>query len=178
VFAGYWGNAKKTRETFTKDKWLRTGDVGEWVDGTHVRIVDRIKDIIITAGGKNVSPSEIENDLKTSPYIREAMVVGDGRKFLSALIGIELDTVGAWALRKGLPYTTYRDLTEKEEVIELVGQAVIETNSRFSSVEGIKAFRLLPKELDHEDGELTATQKLKRASMVDAFGELVDSMYR
>ena len=123
------------------------------------------------------SPSEIENDLKTSPYIREAMVVGDRRKFLSAIIGIELDTVGAWALRRGLPYTTYRDLAEKEEVVELIAGEVAATNARFSSVEGVKAFRLIPKELDHEDGELTATQKLKRTAMVDAFGELVESMY-
>ncbi len=93
-----------------------TGDVGEWVDGTHVRIVDRIKHIIITSGGKNISPSEIENSLKTSPYVNEAMVVGEGRKYLTALIGIELDTVGDWALRRGLPYTTYRDLSEKPEV--------------------------------------------------------------
>ena len=178
VFAGYWANPKKTKEAFTKDGWLRTGDVGEWAETTHVRIVDRIKDIIITAGGKNISPSEIENDLKTSPYIREAMVVGDRRKYLTAIIGIELDTVGAWALRRGLPYTTYRDLTEKDEVIRLVDGEVAKTNARFSSVEGIKAFRLLPKELDHEDGELTATQKLKRKAMVDAFGDLVEAMYR
>src|SRR5690606_13605150 len=107
-----------------EDGWLRTGDVGVWVDGTHIRIVDRIKHIIITAGGKNISPSEIENQLKTSPYIREAMVIGDGRRYLTALIGIEYDTVGNWALRKGIPYTTYRDLSEKPEVIALIQQAV------------------------------------------------------
>ena len=116
VFAGYWNKPDKTAETFTDDGWLMTGDVGEWVDGTHVRIVDRIKHIIITSGGKNISPSEIENSLKTSPYVKEAMVIGDGRKFLTALIGIELDTVGDWALRRDIPYTTYRDLSEKPEV--------------------------------------------------------------
>jgi len=178
VFAGYWGKPDKTAETMTDDGWLRTGDVGEWVDGTHVRIVDRIKDIIITAGGKNISPSEIENSLKTSPYIREAMVIGDGRPFLSALIGIEFDTVGNWALRRGIPYTTYRDLSEKEEVVELIEGAVRETNEKFARVENVRKFRLIPKELDHEDGELTATQKLKRSSMMKMFSELVDSMYR
>ena len=106
-----------------------TGDVGEWVDGTHVRIVDRIKHIIITSGGKNISPSEIENSLKTSPYVKEAMVIGDGRNYLTALIGIELDTVGDWALRRGIPYTTYRDLSEKPEVIELI-QGVVDTDQR------------------------------------------------
>ena len=178
VFAGYWNKPDKTAETFTDDGWLHTGDVGEWVDGTHVRIVDRIKDIIITAGGKNISPSEIENSLKTSPYIREAMVIGDGKPFLSALIGIEYETVGNWALRRNIPYTTYRDLSEKPEVVELVEGVVKEVNERFARVENVRKFRLIPKELDHEDGELTATQKLKRSSMMKMFSELVDSMYR
>ncbi|NNE13204.1 MAG: AMP-binding protein [Ilumatobacter sp.] len=177
VFKGYWNKPDKTAETFTADGWLMTGDVGVWVDGTHVRIVDRIKHIIITSGGKNISPSEIENSLKTSPYVNEAMVVGEGRKYLTALIGIELDTVGDWALRRGLPYTTYRDLTEKPEVIELIQQVVDQTNEKFARVENIRKFALLPKELDHEDGELTATQKLKRSAMIDAFGDLVESMY-
>jgi len=177
VFAGYWNKPEKTRETFTDDGWLRTGDVAVWVDGTHVKIVDRMKDIIITSGGKNISPSEIENSLKASPYIKEAMVIGDGRKFVSALVGIEYDTVGNWALRKGIPYTTYRDLSEKPEVVELVQGIVTATNDKFASVEQIKKFRMIPKELDHEDGELTATQKLKRTAMIDMFGDLVESMY-
>jgi len=177
VFAGYWGKPDKTAEVFTEDGWLMTGDVGEWVDGTHVRIVDRIKHIIITSGGKNISPSEIENSLKTSPYVKEAMVIGEGRNYLTALIGIELDTVGDWALRRGLPYTTYRDLSEKPEVIELISKVVDETNEKFARVENIRKFALLPKELDHEDGELTATQKLKREAMLSLFGDLVESMY-
>jgi long-chain acyl-CoA synthetase len=177
VFAGYWNKPDKTTETFTGDGWLKTGDVGVWVGGTHVKIVDRIKDIIITSGGKNVSPSEIENSLKASPYVKEAMVVGDRRKYLSALIGIEYDTVGNWALRRGIPYTTYRDLSEKPQVVELIQKVVNETNAKFASVEQIKKFRMIPKELDHEDGELTATQKLKRSAMIDMFGDLVESMY-
>ena len=142
-----------------------------------MRIVDRIKHIIITSGGKNVSPSEIENVLKTSPYIKEAMVVGDGRKYLTALIGIEYDTVGDWALRRNIPYTTYRDLSEKPDVIELIQEAVNQTNTKFASVEQIKRFRLIPKELDHEDGELTATQKIKREAIATLFGDLIESMY-
>lgn len=177
VFKGYWNKPDKTAETFTPDGWLMTGDVGEWVDGTHVRIVDRIKHIIITSGGKNISPSEIENSLKTSPFVNEAMVIGEGRKYLTALIGIELDTVGDWALRRNLPFTTYRDLSEKPEVLELMQQVVNETNEKFARVENIRKFALLPKELDHEDGELTATQKLKRSAMEDMFGDLVESMY-
>jgi long-chain acyl-CoA synthetase len=177
VFAGYWNNPDATRDTFTDDGWLKTGDVGVWVDGTHVKIVDRIKHIIITSGGKNISPSEIENSLKTSPFVKEAMVIGDGRKYLTAMIGIEFDVVGDWALRRQITYTTYRDLSEKPEVIELIQGVVNKTNEKFATVEQIKKFRLIPKELDHEDGELTATMKLKRSAMKDMFGDIVESMY-
>ena len=177
-FVGYWNKPEKTAETYTDDGFLMTGDVGEWVDGTHIKIVDRIKHIIITSGGKNISPSEIENSLKTSMFIKEAMVIGDGRKFLSALIGIEMDTVGDWALRNNIPYTTYRDLSEKPEVIELIQSVVTETNEKFARVENVRKFRMIPKELDHEDGELTATQKLKRSAMDEMFGELIEDMYQ
>ncbi|MGH2795269.1 MAG: AMP-dependent synthetase/ligase, partial [Actinomycetota bacterium] len=177
VFAGYWNDPKRTKETITEDGWLRTGDVGEWVDGTYVRIVDRIKDIIITAGGKNISPSEIENALKTSPYIKEVVLVGDRRAYLTALIGIEFDTVADWAQRKRIRYTTYRDLSEKPEVLKLIQGVIKETNERFARVEGVRKFRIIPKELDHEDGELTATQKVKRAAISSMFDNLIEDMY-
>jgi long-chain acyl-CoA synthetase len=177
VFRGYWNNPEATAETFTGDGWLKTGDVGEWVDGTHVKLVDRIKHIIITSGGKNISPSEIENKLKASPYVKEAVVIGEGRKYLTALVGIELDTVGNWALRRHIPYTTYRDLSEKPEVIELVQGVVDQVNQQFARVENIRQFRMIPKELDHEDGELTATQKVKRNALEDMFSDLIESMY-
>ncbi|MFO7962224.1 MAG: AMP-binding protein [Nitriliruptoraceae bacterium] len=176
-FAGYWNKPDKTMETIDSDGWLHTGDVGVWVDGTHVKIVDRIKDIIITAGGKNISPSEIENSLKTSPYIKEAVVIGDQRPYLTALIGIELDMIGDWAQRRNIPYTTYRDLTIKPEVLQLIQTAIKDTNERFARVENIRKFRMMPKELDHEDGEMTATQKVKRSALNDIFGELVEDMY-
>ncbi|WP_367137336.1 long-chain fatty acid--CoA ligase [Saccharothrix sp. HUAS TT1] len=177
VFAGYWRDEEATARAMTPDGWLRTGDVGEWVDGTHVRITDRMKDIIITAGGKNVAPSEIENALKSSPYVKEAIVLGDRRPYLVALIGIEQDTVGHWARQRRIAYTTYRDLAEKDEVRELVRGIVTGVNERFATVEQVKKFRMLPKELDHEDGELTATQKVKRSALAKVFGELVDEMY-
>jgi len=176
VFKGYWKKPEATATAFTDDGFLKTGDVGVW-DGNHVKIVDRIKDIIITSGGKNISPSEIENSLKTSPYVKEAMVIGEQRKYISALIGIEWDTVGDWATRRDIPYTTYRDLSEKPEVIELIRGVVDETNKKFARVEQIRKFKLLPKLLDHEDGELTATQKLKRSSMADMFAPLIEEMY-
>ncbi|MFT5221781.1 MAG: long-chain acyl-CoA synthetase [Glaciecola sp.] len=177
VFAGYWERPQQTAEAIDADRWLHTGDVGEWVDGTHLKIVDRIKDIIITAGGKNISPSEIENQLKASPFIKEAVVIGDKKPFLVALIGIELDVVGDWATRRSLAYSTYRDLTEKPEVIELVQGAVDACNEKFARVENVRKFAMMTKELDHEDGEMTATQKIKRSAIHDVFGELIDGMY-
>ncbi|GAA3538626.1 long-chain-fatty-acid--CoA ligase [Aeromicrobium flavum] len=177
TFAGYWNNPEATARTVDPDGWLHTGDVGEWVDGTHIKITDRIKDIIITAGGKNISPSEIENSLKSSPYIKEAIVIGDRRKYLTALIGIELDTVGDWAQQQKLGFTTYRDLSEKPEVIALVQSIVDETNRKFASVETIKRFAMLPKELDHEEGELTATQKIKRSAINERFADAIEGLY-
>jgi long-chain acyl-CoA synthetase len=177
TFVGYFRDQDATARTKTEDGWLHTGDVGEWVDGTHVKITDRAKDIIITSGGKNIAPSEIENAMKASPFIKEAIVIGDRRSYLTALIGIELDTVGEWAQRRGIPYTTYRDLSEKAEVLKLVQSIVDEVNARFANVEQIKKFRMLPKELDHEDGELTATQKVKRSAIAKLFEKTVEEMY-
>jgi long-chain acyl-CoA synthetase len=177
VFAGYWRNPEATAKAIDEDGWLHTGDVGVWVDGTHVKIVDWMKDIIITAGGKNISPSEIENALKASEFIKEAVVIGDRRSYLTALIGIELDTVGDWAQRNKIAYTTYRDLSEQPEVIKLVQGIVDQTNKQFAQVETVKKFRMLPKELDHEEGELTATQKVKRSALAERFTELIESMY-
>ncbi|MBU1865508.1 MAG: AMP-binding protein, partial [Actinobacteria bacterium] len=176
-FVGYWGQPEATAAALDADGWLHTGDVGEWVDGTHIRIIDRIKDIIITSGGKNISPSEIENSLKTSPLVKEAIVIGDGRKYLTALIGIDFEIVSEWAQRKRLAHTTYRDLSEKPEVVALIQKVVDDTNAKFSRVEQIKRFSLLTKELDHEDGELTATQKVKRSIIDDKFGDLIEAMY-
>ena len=176
TFKGYFKNLEATKETII-DGWLHTGDVGRIDEFGHLWITDRKKDIIITAGGKNLSPSEIENRIKISPYVREAMVIGDKRKYLTALIGIESDTVGDWATRKGIPYTTYEDLSSKDEVNELVSMIINDANKDFAQVETVKYFKLIPLELDHEDGQLTATQKVKRAAITEQFAELIESMY-
>ena len=177
TFVGYWNKPEATAETIDETGWLHTGDVGEWVDGTHVKIVDRMKDIIITAGGKNISPSEIENLLKTSPFVNEAVVIGDRRKFLSALIAIDFDVVSSWAQAKRIGHTTYRDLTEKEEVRKLIDRVVKETNEKLASVEQIRKFAFFPKELDEDDGELTATQKVKRTAIEARFRDLIEDIY-
>jgi long-chain acyl-CoA synthetase len=178
TFLGYFKNPEATAETVDAEGWLHTGDVGELDEDGFLAITDRKKDIIITAGGKNISPSEIENKLKVSPYVREAVVIGDQRKYLVALIGIELDTVGDWATRRRIGFTTYADLSSKPEVRELVSEWVEQVNGELAQVETIKRFELLPKELDQEDGEVTATQKVKRRAVESEFAELIEGMYR
>lgn len=178
VFAGYYRNEQATRETVDAEGWLHSGDVGVLDGDGFLRITDRKKDIIITAGGKNISPSWIENMLKVSPYVREAIVIGDQRKFCSALIGIELDTVADWATRRRISYTTYKDLGERPEVIALIGEVVEKVNADLAQVERIKRFAMLPKELDAEEGELTATQKVKRRAIAAMFSDLIEGMYR
>jgi long-chain acyl-CoA synthetase len=178
VFLGYYRNPEATSETVDAEGWLHTGDVGELDGDGFLTITDRKKDIIITSGGKNISPSEIENRVKVSPWVREAVVIGDQRKYLTALIGVEPDTVGDWAIRQGIPVTTYRDLSAKEEVRELIAEWIKVVNEELAQVETIKEFRLIPKELDHEEGQLTATQKVKRRAIEDEFRELIEEMYR
>lgn len=178
VFAGYYRNEAATRDTVDADGWLHSGDIGEFDAEGYLKITDRKKDIMITAGGKNISPSWIENKLKVSPYLREAIVIGDRRKYVAALIGIELDTVRDWATRRQLAFTTYEDLTTKPEVRTLVQEVVDAVNADLAPVEQVKKFALLPKELDHEDGELTATQKVKRRAIAAMFGDLVEGLYR
>jgi long-chain acyl-CoA synthetase len=177
VFVGYYQDPAATAKAKSADGWLRTGDVGEWDSSTHLRITDRAKDIMITSGGKNIAPSGIENALKASPFIKEAILLGDRKPFLAALIGIDWDTVGEWAQRRGLGYTTYRDLSDKDEVRTLVQSVVDGVNARHAPVEQVRVFRMLPKELDHEDGELTATQKVRRSAVADLFADLVDDIY-
>jgi long-chain acyl-CoA synthetase len=177
VFQGYFRNPEATAETVDSGGWLHTGDVGVLDDDGFLKITDRKKDILITAGGKNIAPSEIENALKVSPYVREAIVLGDGRKYLSALIGIEADTVGDWAARRNIGFTTYADLAGRPEVRELIQAWVDEVNQDLAQVEQVKRFTLLTKELDEEDGELTATQKVKRSAIAREFARDVEALY-
>jgi len=177
IFSGYLHNEQATREA-VNDGWLHTGDLGEVDADGYLRIVGRKKEILINAGGKNLSPAKIENALKTSPYIKEAAAVADGRAFTSALIQIEGDLVGDWAMRQGLSYTSFEDLAGKPEVVKLIDAEVRRVNETLARVEQVRAFRLLPKELHQDDGEMTATQKLKRRVVYEKFAGLIEDMYR
>ncbi|MGO9120293.1 MAG: AMP-dependent synthetase/ligase [Desulfomonilaceae bacterium] len=176
VFEGYYGNPQATREIIV-DGWLHTGDVGEVDSDGDLRITDRKKDIIITAGGKNIAPSELENSLKFSPYIKEAIIIGDRRKYLSCLIQIELENVAHWAQNNRIAYTNYKSLATHPEVRNLIQTEVEKTNGNFAQVERIKKFTILDKELDQDDEELTATMKVKRASIEKKFKDVIESMY-
>ena len=178
LFEGYWNNDEATREVKGADGWLRTGDVGEWVEGS-LRLIDRARDFIVTAGGKTISPSFIENALRASPYIAEAVVFGHGRKYLTAVIEIDFDTVADWARANDVAYTGFTSLTAQPRVAGLIQSAIDSVNADLARVEQIKAFRILPKALDpEEEGEpVTPTRKVKRKLMYERFRELVDAMY-
>jgi len=177
VFKGYLHDDEATRAAFD-DGWLRTGDIVELDEATgQVQIVDRKKAILITSGGKNITPSLIENALKESLYISEAVLLGDGRHFVSALIQIDLDTVGKWAQERGIAYTTYETLAQLDAVRELIGIEVKRVNERFSRVESIRKFVLIRKQLDHDDGELTATMKVRRRVIEQKFAAEVAHIY-
>ena len=177
VFKGYYRNPEATAEAVV-DGWYFSGDVGRLTEDGHLVITDRKKDIIITSGGKNISPQEIENEFKASPYIKDAVIIGDKRKYLTALILIEYDNVGKWAEDNRIAYTTFKDLSQKPEVYELVSNITEEVNRKFARVETVKRFTVLDKELDQDDDELTATQKVRRSIIETKYADLINRMYK
>ena len=177
VFSGYLNKPEKTAETMTEDGWLRTGDVGRIDNEGFMTITGRIKDIIITAGGKNITPAEIESRLKFSHYISDAVVIGDKRKFLSCLIMIDQENVEKYAQDHKVPFGDFRSLCSAPEVVELISREVDMVNKEFAQVEQIKKFRLIDVLLTAEDEELTATMKLKRSTVESRHKALIDDMY-
>ncbi len=177
VFCGYLHDEAATRETVDEEGWLHTGDLGRFDDDGFLYITGRKKEILITAGGKNLSPERIENALKTSPFIKEAVAVGDARKFVGALIQIEADAVGDWATRAGIAYGDFADLAARPEVVHLISREVEEANALLARVEQVRAFRLFPRELHQDDGELTATQKVRRRTVHQTWAPLIEEIY-
>ena len=175
-FDGYLNNPEKTRETIV-DGWVHTGDVGCIDENRQLRITDRMKDIIITAGGKNITPSMIENELKFSPYVSDAVVIGDQKKYLTCLIMIDKENVEHYAQNNAIPFTDYRSLCSQSEIVELIGGEVRQVNGKFSQVEQIKKYRLIDVLLTPEDDELTPTMKLKRSFVSKKYNQLIQDMY-
>lgn len=176
VFKGYFNDPEATAETL-KDGWLMSGDVGELDQEGYLRITDRKKDLFITAGGKNIAPQYIENKLKFSPYINDAVVIGDGRRYITALIVIDEENVGNWAQNEKIPYTTYTDLTQNELVNELIEAEVAKVNKTLAGPEQVKRFAILPTRLHQEDGDVTPTLKVKRQAIMERFADLVAALY-
>jgi long-chain acyl-CoA synthetase len=176
IFQGYLFDEEATSRTF-EEGWLRTGDIVDVTETGEIKVVDRKKSIIITSGGKNIAPSELENALKESLFISEAILVGEGRHFLGALIQIDQETVGKWAQTQGIPYTTFKNLSEQPAVRDLIAGVVDEVNTRFARAENVRKFVLLDKELDHDDGELTATQKVRRNMIETKFARELSQIY-
>jgi long-chain acyl-CoA synthetase len=176
VFLGYWNDKKTTQETI-KDGWLLTGDIAEYTSDGSLRLIDRKKDIMITSGGKNITPSLIESVLKESHYISEAVLIAEGKKFPSALIEIDFDTVSEWGRKNKLLYTSYTSLAIHPKTYDLIAEEVRKCNEKFARVEQVKKFRIIPKELDPEEGDTTATRKIKRKRMYEMFHDLIEEMY-
>ena len=175
VFMGYYNQPDKTAETL-RGGWLHTGDVGTVDNEGYLRITDRMKDIIITAGGKNVTPSEFENLVKFSPYVSDAVVIGDRRKFLTCLVMIDYDSVAKYAQDANISFTDFRSLCRTREVQDLIWSEIEKVNEGFARVETIKKFRLIEHQLSAEDDELTPTMKLKRKFVNEKYKELIESM--
>ena len=176
VFQGYFKEPELTAETI-REGWLYTGDVGAMDDG-FLKILDRKKDIIITAGGKNITPAFIENKLKFSPYVQDAVVIGEGRKYLVALILIDEDNVTKYAQDHRIPFTTFEDLTTRPEIKKLIDQEVFKVNKTLAQVETIKKVALLPRRFYEEDGDVTPTKKIKRRFLEKRYADLIESLYK
>jgi long-chain acyl-CoA synthetase len=178
VFMGYLNQPEKTAETIDADGWLHTGDVGLVDEDGFFRITDRMKDIIITAGGKNITPSELENELKFSPYITDAVVIGDKLPYLTVIIMIDQENVEKYAQDHDVPFSNYASLTRATEVQELIQGEIDRVNKKFARVEQIKKFFLLETQLSAEDEELTPTMKLKRKLVEKKYAPQIEAMYR
>ena len=176
VFVGYYKNPEATAEALAGG-WLHSGDVGEMDEDGFLRITDRKKDLFITSGGKNIAPQRVENLLKTSPYIHDAVVIGDGRRYITAMLVLDEENVADYAQRHRIPYTTYTDLTQNHEIRRLIENEVRRLNERLSSPEQVKRFVILPKRLYQEDGEVTPTLKVKRRAIMEKYQHLLAELY-
>jgi len=177
VFRGYYKQEEATREALTAEGWLRTGDAGLIDPRGHLAIIDRAKDVGKLAGGAPFAPQFVENKLKYSPYIREAVAFGDQRLFVAAMISIDLETVGSWAERRGLAYTSFMDLSRKSEAAELIYGEVVKCNATLPAPLRVRRFLLLAKELEADDAEMTRTRKVRRRFVAQKYAPVIEALY-
>jgi long-chain acyl-CoA synthetase len=176
LFAGYYKNAEATRETI-RDGWLHSGDAGFLDQDGQLVVVDRLKDVTRLADGTTLAPQFLENKLKFSPYVKEAVVIGQERPYVAAMINIDMDTVGKWAERRQIAYTTYADLAAKPEVGALVQEVVERANQDLPAGTRVRRYLLLPKELDPDDEEITRTRKVRRRVIAEKYAAFIDALY-
>lgn len=176
IFVGYWENERATREVLDDDGWLHTGDLGALDEDGFLSITGRTKDIIITAGGKNITPANLEDDLRRSPFISQAVMYGDRRPYLVALVTLDLEVIVPWAQEHGLP-DDLDALAQHPDIHDLVQQALDSANSRYAQVEQIKRFAILGHDFGHETGELTPTLKVRRSVVFDRYASVFDDLY-
>ena len=177
VFKGYFKAVEATREVMDADGWFHTGDAGFMDPRGHLVIIDRAKDVGKTATGSPFAPQFIENKLKFSPFIREAVSFGHERPFVAAMVAIDLSTAGNWAERRGLPYTSYTDLAQKPELCGLIREEILKINATLPPETQIRRFLLLPKDLDADDAEMTRTRKLRRRYIAERYEAVIDAFY-
>jgi long-chain acyl-CoA synthetase len=177
VFSGYLKDPERTAEMLDDEGWLHTGDIGQVDEAGYLTIVDRKKELIITAGGKNISPANLEAAIKSYPLIGQACTVGDGRAYMTALIVLDPDVAPAWARSRGIEFTSLADLASHPDVRAEVERCVADANSRFSQVEQIKKFTILPTEWPPDSDELTPTMKLKRRGVLAKYADEIEQLY-
>ncbi len=174
VFVGYYKQEEATRDTITSDGWLKTGDAGLVDQQGQLVIIDRAKDVGKLADGTPFAPQFIENKLKFSPFIREAVAFGDQRPFVAAMIAIDMQTVGTWAEKKGLAYTSFMDLARKPEVAQLIGEEIAKANATLPDAQQVKRYLLLNKELEADDAEMTRTRKVRRRFVAEKYAPVIE----
>ncbi|MBT3221865.1 MAG: AMP-binding protein [Proteobacteria bacterium] len=178
VFTGYFKDEKANGEAFTSDGWFRTGDIGEIDDDGYLKITDRKKELIITAGGKNIPPVNIEKRIERSPYVMQAVAIGDDRPYLVGLVAPDDEELPALAKKLGLPATPLVQMVKRPEVVETFRQAIVGANRELPPFEQIKRFAILPGPLSVETGELTPTLKLKRRVIKEKYGNIIEELYQ
>ncbi len=177
VFSGYFKNDEATAAATTPDGFFRTGDVGQFDEAGYIKITDRKKDIIVTASGKNVPPQILEERLKSEPIISQALVIGDRRPYLVALITLDAEVCPTWAADRGISYTDMTDLSANPKVLEAVGVAVERVNGEMSHAEGIKKWTVLPRDFTLDAEEITPTLKVRRKVITEKYADAIERLY-
>ncbi|HJL62606.1 MAG TPA: AMP-binding protein, partial [Candidatus Marinimicrobia bacterium] len=178
IFQGYYKDPVATSEVFTEDGWFKTGDVGQWMNDGFLKIMGRKKDIIVTSGGKNIPPENIELRFKDDPYIEHLVVYGDGKKYLVAVVTLGCHVIESWAKENGIPFESWEELCTMSAVETMVQDSINRVNSELSSFETIKYYRIVPENFTPLNGLLTSSLKVKRKKVYQRYETILEELYR